>query len=148
MPSRWPFLVYFARLVILLSSSAVLLRLFYVGFDHPCGEMTRRSGCKLLFSHANLIAFSTSFTNAFANPVAQNESNCYFAIAENCIGLSHASCILYSSRYIRVSIYTSPYPHRAKTRPCSKMTDRPSNQPHLRILSPLDKFISSNPVHE
>lgn len=29
---------------------------FYVGFDHPCGEVTRRSGCTFL-SHANLIAF-------------------------------------------------------------------------------------------
>lgn len=29
--SRWPFLVYFARLIILLSSSAVLLRFFFVG---------------------------------------------------------------------------------------------------------------------
>lgn len=103
------------------------------------------------FARKSHHASSTSFTNAFAIPVAQTNLIATLR-SQNCIGLTHASCILYSSRYIRVSIYTSPYPRRAKTRPCSKMTDRPSNQPHLRILtlwinslsSPCPRMISTN----
>lgn len=38
LPSRWPFLVYFARIVILLSSSAVLLQLFTLASIIPAAK--------------------------------------------------------------------------------------------------------------
>lgn len=71
---------------------------------------TRRLGCSL--PHANLPRV-TSSTNAYIVPVAQM-MYCYLAIAG--LHRSHIQIAYFSSRYVRVSIYTSPYPHRAKKR--------------------------------
>lgn len=135
MPSRWPFLVLFCPhryLALIVSRSSAN---FYVGFDHPCGKNNATLRMYLPFARESHRVFYILHKRV-RHSRSTNESKYYFAIAELHRSDTCELHIIFVCRYIRVSIYTSPYPHRAKTRPCSKMTDRPSNQPHLRILTP------------
>lgn len=116
---------------------------FYVGFDHPL----RRSNAtlRMYFPYAREShRVSTSFTNAFAVPVDTDDLNATLR-SQDCVGLTLQVAYYPSRVRSSVDLYLTVPPIRAKTRPCTKMTDRPSN--HISEFTPT--MNSSQPyIHE